>query len=803
MSKLFQILAAAFAILGAATGATRAEPTWSLVTSQTIDTRGDVAGIALATAPRGTAIRLAAREGSVTMRAVVVTLGSGKVHLEERSIVLKKGERTRPILLGAIEEPIRSVEIVLAPGGEGKVTLEVWALRSTQQAPAAAAGTPVGDPGNADPGKTSSIDDDARRAAEQVARRQTLDAATQRAAEARRRAEEAIRRADDLSARARELHKYKAPKEVIGNAPASQQPAGTSTRGTTGPGQSNAEAQSAEAAARRAADLEVADAAARRAAEEAARLHKSAEIAMREASDLQAEARRAAEDGERKSVATRDDARRMAKEEADRRAADNAAKKQAEAELAHRAEEARRRTEAASQAKSEQAKPPAKANKVGSRSDKREDTPDSKIFIPPVLPGGGIVISGQVKKQSGGHVSGIPVDRTAATPKIAVSETRGSPPDAVARVGYSYALETLDACVAEKSCTPVPVFFGTDRNETTAQGRTSFGTERAGRVQLGRVFVTVPSRNRVAGELNVPGWTDWVRGTPEGGDPKRHFTIPRSGVTLFDSEAELIAAVKEHVASGIGTHKDHAFVYVHGYRTPWEFAAMRTAQIAYDLSPDDAPFGTPFLYSWPSQGATADYITDLDHSRIAIPHLTGFLRMVAERTGASHIHVIAHSMGNFPVIHALAKLAEEMPAKSFSEVVLAAPDVEKKEFEDVASGLVKIAKGVTLYASSSDIALLVSRLLRRDKPRAGDAKEPPGPALVAGIDTVDISRLSTGFMSYLSWNHDKYADSPVLLNDISTLFRTGDRRAPPNERNIRFRLQQAPAIQARFWRYED
>jgi hypothetical protein len=75
---------------------------------------------------------------------------------------------------------------------------------------------------------------------------------------------------------------------------------------------------------------------------------------------------------------------------------------------------------------------------------------------------------------------------------------------------------------------------------------------------------------------------------------------------------------------------------------------------------------------------------------------------------------------------------------------------------------------------------------------------PPGPAIVAGIDTVDISLLSTGFFSYFSWNHDKYADSPILLNDISNLFREGVH--PPSLRNIRFRpvTQTADAI---FWRF--
>lgn len=366
---------------------------------------------------------------------------------------------------------------------------------------------------------------------------------------------------------------------------------------------------------------------------------------------------------------------------------------------------------------------------------------------------------------------------------------------------YSLNLPDLDACVKAKTCTAVPVFFGTDRNQTSVQDRVSFGQERAGRLQLGRVYVTVPRTNREPGELNLPSsWSSWLPWSP-GLDATRHFTIPKSGIAVFATEDDFIAAVKEHIASGRGSFKDHAFVYVHGYRVPWEFAAMRTAQIAYDLAPNDAPFGSAFFYSWPSSGAAADYQYDVDSSRLAIPHLKRFLRLVAERTGASHIHVIAHSMGNFPLVHALDQISAEAPGVKFNQIVLAAPDVDKGEFEAIAAGVAKTAKGITLYASSSDYALMLSRLGRRNTPRAGDVKQPPGPALATGVDTVDISRLSTGFFSWFSWNHDKYADSPVLLKDIATLFQKGER--PPSQRNGSFRPEPPQADPAKYWRYNE
>ncbi len=620
MLRRFHILAIVFLLHAAAAGVAAAQSGWVKIASQTFDTKSEIAGFVPTALAAGTAIRLEAKQGNVALQAVVVTFGQGRVHVEERPIVLNQGERTRPIQISGSDVPVRSVEIVLAPGTSGKATIEVWALQASTRVATIPTATTPGYSGR--------------------------------------------------------------PVARVGDA--------------------------SEAAVERTSSTE--------------------------------------------------------------RASDTPAKQAAEYESRRRAADSR--SGSTTRAIDRQTD--------GARHLERSRVTTTEVRPTPAHPTSASVPTSSWEKSYRG--------------------AKGLTEENVKSVEAAF--ETLDACVAAKTCTPVPIFFGTNRNQTQASGRISFGIERTSSLQLGRVFVTVPSKNRAKGQLNVPGASDWLRGTPEGGDPKRHFSIPKTGIKLYANESDFVAAVKEHVASGVGTHKDHAFVYVHGYRVPWEFAAMRTAQIAYDLSPDDAPFGTPFLFSWPSQAAFLDYATDLEVSRISTPHLVRFLRMVVEKTGATHVHVIGHSMGNVPVMNALAEISRSTPAVKFSQVILAAPDVEKQEFADLAKDVVKIAKGVTLYASSSDIALLASRLVRRDKARAGDAKDPPGPSIVDGIDTIDISRLATGFMSYLSWNHDQYADSPVLLNDISTLFRTAE-KLKPNQRNISFRLQQAPAIQARFWRYQD
>ena len=68
----------------------------------------------------------------------------------------------------------------------------------------------------------------------------------------------------------------------------------------------------------------------------------------------------------------------------------------------------------------------------------------------------------------------------------------------------------------------------------------------------------------------------------------------------------------------------------------------RTAQIAYDLKFD----GAPFVYSWPSGGKVASYTYDRGSAEQAEPHLAEFLNFVIKESGAKSISLIAHSMGN-------------------------------------------------------------------------------------------------------------------------------------------------------------
>lgn len=356
-----------------------------------------------------------------------------------------------------------------------------------------------------------------------------------------------------------------------------------------------------------------------------------------------------------------------------------------------------------------------------------------------------------------------------------------------------------NACTERNACTIVDVFFGTTRNQVAKANHISFGSKQPGSLTLGHTFVTVPRVNREKGAVPLPTLWQRVMGVPPEGDPNLHFTIPRGGVKVYASEESFLADAKRHIASP-GNAKDHAFIYVHGFSVTFEAAMYRAAQISYDLG-EGSPFGTAFVYTWPSKGSVLPtaYNYDQDSADNSISQLVEFIRLVSDKTGVANVHIIAHSMGNRVLMRTLDEIARFSAGSRarINQVVLAAPDVDKVQFEAMAKNIVnsKVAKGLTLYASQADTALQISRKARGDgaPPRAGDVAPPAGPAIVPGIDTIDISALST---SVFDLGHDKYADSPELLADIRKLFNDGGK---PSERSSSFRITPWGTLQ--YWRY--
>jgi esterase/lipase superfamily enzyme len=269
-----------------------------------------------------------------------------------------------------------------------------------------------------------------------------------------------------------------------------------------------------------------------------------------------------------------------------------------------------------------------------------------------------------------------------------------------------------------------------------------------GDMTYGVCTVTVPTSGRRKGQLNSP-LKVWVFEATA--DPSLHITLQQSDVLKKD---DLFEKIKQRVTD---VPRKEAFIFIHGYNVTFEDSVRRTAQLAYDL----AFPGAPICFSWPSFGLEAAYFYDARNAEDSVPQLQQFLKDVATKSGATRVHVIAHSMGNRVLSQAIETEPGVFhePASVFRHLVLAAPDVDKDLFaRRIAPKLVTCKQAITLYASSHDRALALSKIFN-GQPRAGDTR--PEIMCFRGIDSIDCSEASSGGLG-----HSYISDEPAVLSDL-------------------------------------
>jgi esterase/lipase superfamily enzyme len=156
-------------------------------------------------------------------------------------------------------------------------------------------------------------------------------------------------------------------------------------------------------------------------------------------------------------------------------------------------------------------------------------------------------------------------------------------------------------------------------------------------------------------------------------------------------------------------------IVVHGFREAFQSALRKTAFLAHVLDID-----TPTLvFDWPGDQGSS---------------LRGYRRArgVAQ---AERLWLMANSMGAQVVVDAFSLLyadADLSDAQTeFENVVLSAPDVDHREFNDKFIKEIKaLAGNVTVYVSSNDRALLVSRVINRGLRLGESTLDPENPGQV-------------------------------------------------------------------------
>ena len=318
-----------------------------------------------------------------------------------------------------------------------------------------------------------------------------------------------------------------------------------------------------------------------------------------------------------------------------------------------------------------------------------------------------------------------------------------------------------------------PVWFGTNRKPRAG----GFTGQRHDRTTLGRVQVYVPEAHRF-GEAGSSFWKRLLRFDPRDDRLRLQRVDERQREAFF---AEIGGAMGDVRDSG---QQPHALLFLHGYNVSFEEAAIRAAQIGYDLR---VPGATAF-FSWPSRGSVGAYPADEASIEASEPAIERFLVDFAANCGADKVHVIAHSMGNRGLLRALQRIAAGARTRGkvkFAQIFLAAPDVDRDLFLDLARLYPEHAERTTLYASDGDLPVHLSAKLH-DAPRAGYFT----PYTVApGVDTVAVPDFDLDLLG-----HSYFAQAEALLHDIHDLMRHGE--APAQRQRITPTFDQGAA----FWK---
>lgn len=316
-------------------------------------------------------------------------------------------------------------------------------------------------------------------------------------------------------------------------------------------------------------------------------------------------------------------------------------------------------------------------------------------------------------------------DQAIVEAEIATLEERLAAPPRVRQLGKPHAL---------------PVWFGTNRNDTGASDPAArFGADLAG-LSVGQLTVTIPQSHR-PGRIERP--SPWS--LTQHLDPMHHVVL-----------AEIETLTREAFSQGCCGEEDR-LLFIHGYNVSFHDGALRAAQLAHDL---EFP-GQALFFSWPSRGSLLAYLQDANRVLATRPALAEFLEIVTRGTG--QLHIIAHSMGNRYLLEALDVFLRDFPDRGLGHVILGAPDVDRNEMQVRLDLIAQRARSVSLYASRNDRALLVSRRIH-GAPRAGDSTGEP--LRLAGLVTLDASDIVADMLG-----HSYFGDSPLVLGDIAGLLR--------------------------------
>jgi esterase/lipase superfamily enzyme len=227
-------------------------------------------------------------------------------------------------------------------------------------------------------------------------------------------------------------------------------------------------------------------------------------------------------------------------------------------------------------------------------------------------------------------------------------------------------------------------------------------------------------------------------------------------------------------------------LYMHGFYISFERGCRRALILKESLGME----GRFVLFSWPSDGAITNYTHDEADLYWSVDPLHGVLVEIINRFGAGNVNIVAHSLGTRGVMLALVLLSQMQQDDKplLNQVVLIAPDIDVGIFEQYLPLIRPLTRNITVYVSSKDSPLALSRQVH-GYPRLGEAGEHLQG--LKGIEIIDLSDIPIRAPS----GHVYHLNQDIVVEDLIQIINANkpaaQRRNLKQRGDNQWQLQQA------------
>ena len=242
-------------------------------------------------------------------------------------------------------------------------------------------------------------------------------------------------------------------------------------------------------------------------------------------------------------------------------------------------------------------------------------------------------------------------------------------------------------------------------------------------------------------------------------------------------------------------------IFIHGFNVSFReglSSALEMQRNFTNISVNGASVNVA-LFSWPSDGSMKPYLayaSDRNDAKASGPALARGILALAdylhcltpEKACGQELHLVAHSMGNYVLRHALQKMITDLSSRLprvFEHVFLMAADEDDDTFEHAhkLKLLPNLAKQIHVYFNRGDLSMHISDYTKGNPPRLGaDGVRAPG-GLPSKVNQVDCSDVVGGLVE-----HSYYLKEKAVVKDMKAVLRGEE---PDAIKKRRFRADKA------------